>query len=207
LQGQKLKELNMTSKQNADAIKQFEDEISNYHILIKNMNNTIKENAQIFINLDLEYKELLKQIEELSESKQEKDEYIVQLLNNIKGQDDKITELSSIIEINSDKILRMNATIEEQIHTINSLETSLDDKNKMIDWDDVKQYGTIGTIVVALVFLITSGVGFGILHYVLDQTGSKVIKTNRVPTYIVGSLRQIDNILRGKKFIGTIIKG
>ena len=132
LQGQKLKELNLTSKQNADAIKQFEDEISNYHILIKNMNNTIKENAQIFINLDLEYKELLKQIEELSESKQEKDEYIVQLLNNIKGQDDKITELSSIIEINSDKILRMNATIEEQIDTINSLETSLDDKKKMI---------------------------------------------------------------------------
>ncbi len=44
-------------------------------------------------------------------------------------------------------------------------------------------------------------------HFVLDQTGAKVIMQKKVPTYIVGSLKQIDNILKKKKFIGTLIKG
>ena len=50
----------------------------------------------------------------------------------------------------------------------------------MIDWDDVKQYGTITTIVIALVFLIGSGIGFGILHYVLDQTETALLASNCV---------------------------
>ena len=39
------------------------------------------------------------------------------------------------------------------------------------------------------------------------SNGAKVIMQKKVPTYIVGSLKQIDNILKKKKFIGTLIKG
>jgi len=44
-------------------------------------------------------------------------------------------------------------------------------------------------------------------HFVLDQVAAKEIKNKKIPTYIVGSLKEIDNILKNKKFVGTIIKG
>ena len=44
-------------------------------------------------------------------------------------------------------------------------------------------------------------------HFVLDQTASKIIMVNKIKTYILGEdLRQLDNILNGKNFKGTIIK-
>jgi len=43
-------------------------------------------------------------------------------------------------------------------------------------------------------------------HFVLDQKGSSLIKKNKIITYIIGSdSRQIDNIIKSRKFIGTII--
>ncbi len=45
-------------------------------------------------------------------------------------------------------------------------------------------------------------------HFVLDQTASKIILDNKIPTYIIGkNIKQLDNILKGKKFTGTLIKG
>lgn len=45
-------------------------------------------------------------------------------------------------------------------------------------------------------------------HFVLDQTASKTIKENKITTYIIGNdVRQLDNLLNGKKFIGTKISG
>lgn len=44
-------------------------------------------------------------------------------------------------------------------------------------------------------------------HFVLDQSGAQIIEDKKVPTYIVGSLSDIDNILRGKRFKGTLIEG
>ena len=45
-------------------------------------------------------------------------------------------------------------------------------------------------------------------HFVLDQTAAKIIKKNKVPTYILGSdLQQLDNLLNKKSFIGTSING
>jgi len=44
-------------------------------------------------------------------------------------------------------------------------------------------------------------------HFVLDQTASKIILKNKIPTYIVKNMKQLDNFLKGKKFIGTVIKG
>ncbi len=45
-------------------------------------------------------------------------------------------------------------------------------------------------------------------HFVLDQTSSKIIKRHKIPTYIIGgSLKQIENILNNKPFIGTLIAG
>ncbi len=45
-------------------------------------------------------------------------------------------------------------------------------------------------------------------HFILDQKASKIIKKYKVPTYIIGKdARQIENILKGKKFIGTKIEG
>lgn len=45
-------------------------------------------------------------------------------------------------------------------------------------------------------------------HFVLDQTAAKIIKKNKIPTYIIGkNLKQLNNILKGKKFIGTTIEG
>ena len=44
-------------------------------------------------------------------------------------------------------------------------------------------------------------------HFVLDQAAAKIILKKKIVTYIVGSLEAIDNILKGKKFIGTVIEG
>jgi len=44
-------------------------------------------------------------------------------------------------------------------------------------------------------------------HFVLDQTASKIIMKNKIPTYIIKEMKELDNLLRGKKFKGTIIKG
>ncbi len=43
-------------------------------------------------------------------------------------------------------------------------------------------------------------------HFVLDQTASKIILKNKIPTYIIGKdLKQLDNLLKNKNFKGTII--
>ena len=43
-------------------------------------------------------------------------------------------------------------------------------------------------------------------HFVLDQKASKIIKEEKIRTYIVGSdLRNLDSVLKGKKFKGTIV--
>jgi uridylate kinase len=45
-------------------------------------------------------------------------------------------------------------------------------------------------------------------HFVLDQTAAKIILENRIKTYILGkNLKNLDNLLSGKKFTGTIIEG
>jgi len=45
-------------------------------------------------------------------------------------------------------------------------------------------------------------------HFVLDQTASKIILENKIPTYIIGKdMKQLDNILNSRKFTGTLIKG
>lgn len=42
-------------------------------------------------------------------------------------------------------------------------------------------------------------------HFVLDQVAAKEILDKRIVTYIVGSLSAIDNIIRKKKFVGTVV--
>lgn len=45
-------------------------------------------------------------------------------------------------------------------------------------------------------------------HFVLDQTASKMILDNKIKTYILGqNLKNLDNLLNGRKFKGTIIEG
>ncbi|MFW6233168.1 MAG: hypothetical protein ACOC3Z_00735 [Nanoarchaeota archaeon] len=45
-------------------------------------------------------------------------------------------------------------------------------------------------------------------HFVLDQKASKIIMKNKIPTYIIGnSIKQLDNVLSGKKYNGTLIFG
>ena len=45
-------------------------------------------------------------------------------------------------------------------------------------------------------------------HFVLDQTASKIILKNKITTYILGkNLKNLDNVLNGRKFRGTIIAG
>lgn len=44
-------------------------------------------------------------------------------------------------------------------------------------------------------------------HFVLDQNASKIIKQHKIPTYIVGSLKDIDRLLNKKKISGTKIFG
>ena len=45
-------------------------------------------------------------------------------------------------------------------------------------------------------------------HFVLDQTASKEIMKHKIKTYILGpDMKQLDNFLNGKKFIGSVING
>ena len=45
-------------------------------------------------------------------------------------------------------------------------------------------------------------------HFVLDQSASKIIKKHKITTYILGKdMKQLDNLLNGKKFTGTKIDG
>lgn len=45
-------------------------------------------------------------------------------------------------------------------------------------------------------------------HFVIDQTASKLIMKNKITTYILGKdMKQLDNLLNGKKFVGTKISG
>ncbi len=44
-------------------------------------------------------------------------------------------------------------------------------------------------------------------HFVLDQTASKMILKNKIPTYIIQDLKQLDSFLNFKEFVGTRIKG
>ena len=44
-------------------------------------------------------------------------------------------------------------------------------------------------------------------HFVLDQDASEIIMNNKIKTYILGkNLKNLDNLLSGKKFRGTIIE-
>lgn len=42
-------------------------------------------------------------------------------------------------------------------------------------------------------------------HFVLDQTAAKMILKNKTTTYIIESPKELDNLLNGKKFVGTKI--
>jgi uridylate kinase len=44
-------------------------------------------------------------------------------------------------------------------------------------------------------------------NFVLDQTASAIIYKHKIPTYIIGSNRSLNKILKGKKFTGTLIEG
>jgi len=45
-------------------------------------------------------------------------------------------------------------------------------------------------------------------HFILDQDASKIILKNKIPTYILGrNLKELDNLLNNRKFVGTIIEG
>lgn len=44
-------------------------------------------------------------------------------------------------------------------------------------------------------------------HFVLDQKASKIILENKITTYILGrNMKQLSNLLNGKKFSGTVIR-
>ena len=42
-------------------------------------------------------------------------------------------------------------------------------------------------------------------HFVLDQNASKTIMAKKIPTYILKDLKELDNFLESKPFVGTII--
>ena len=44
-------------------------------------------------------------------------------------------------------------------------------------------------------------------HFVLDQTASKIIMKNKIKTVILKEVNQLDNFLKNKKFVGTVIEG
>ena len=45
-------------------------------------------------------------------------------------------------------------------------------------------------------------------HFVIDQTASAIIMKKKVKTYVLGQdLNQLDNVLKGKSFKGTLISG
>ncbi|MEA3414383.1 MAG: UMP kinase [Nanoarchaeota archaeon] len=44
-------------------------------------------------------------------------------------------------------------------------------------------------------------------HFVLDQTASKIIMENKIKTLIIKDVKELDNFLKNKKFVGTVIEG
>ena len=44
-------------------------------------------------------------------------------------------------------------------------------------------------------------------HFVLDQKAAKIIMKKKIVTYIIGSLKQAGNVIKNKKFLGTVISG
>ena len=44
-------------------------------------------------------------------------------------------------------------------------------------------------------------------HFVLDQTASKIIKKNKIKTLIIKEVKELDNFLNNKKFVGSVIEG
>ncbi len=44
-------------------------------------------------------------------------------------------------------------------------------------------------------------------HFVLDQSAAKTIMKNKIPTYIVGSLKDVHKIIKGKNFKGSLVSG
>ncbi len=44
-------------------------------------------------------------------------------------------------------------------------------------------------------------------HFVLDLVAAEEILKMKITTYLVGSLKSVDNILKNKDFIGTVIRG
>ncbi len=45
-------------------------------------------------------------------------------------------------------------------------------------------------------------------HFVLDQEASTIIRKNKIKTYIIGpNAKNLDNLIKNKKFIGTTISG
>ncbi len=44
-------------------------------------------------------------------------------------------------------------------------------------------------------------------HFVLDQSAAREIMEKRIPTYIVGSLGDVEKIIEGKKFRGSLVYG
>ena len=45
-------------------------------------------------------------------------------------------------------------------------------------------------------------------HFVLDQNAAKVIRKHKIKTYLLGKdTKNLDNLLNGKKFKGTVIEG
>ena len=44
-------------------------------------------------------------------------------------------------------------------------------------------------------------------HFVLDQEAAKIIMKRTVPTYITGSLADLNNIISGRNFKGSLIGG
>jgi len=44
-------------------------------------------------------------------------------------------------------------------------------------------------------------------HFVLDQSAARIILKNKIPTYIIKEIKQLNNFLKNKKFIGTRIEG
>jgi len=42
-------------------------------------------------------------------------------------------------------------------------------------------------------------------HFVIDQHASKLIKENKITSYIISETKELNNILKGKNFIGTIL--
>jgi uridylate kinase len=44
-------------------------------------------------------------------------------------------------------------------------------------------------------------------HFVLDQTASKIIMAGKIKTVIIKNIGELNNFLKRKKFIGTVIEG